>query len=392
MNIFIYRTIISVILFSLVIVSCKKETEEDEAAPVQVLSSTITTNISFNATMETGSTYIIDGTIYVDGATLTIEPGVTVKFAKKSSLVFGVHQDGARLIANGTSSKPIVFTSNEYYPAEGDWNNIKFTSGAVNSSLKHCKILYGGGLSGDNGIIDINDCAVAIENCTIEYSENRGIDLDDDGSFSRFTGNIIRNCENEAICLYVNSVHTIGANNKISDSPILVKGGDFRQEFSKKWRYQEVPFIIEGTVNVYSSPGSKLTIDAGNTIKFKEGGVFSIGTDGVSGTLVAKGTADSIITFTSAETYRNEGDWSGLLFDKGASNGCVVNNCIVEYGGDNDSRYSNIVFDKTHGNVTISNSHISYAKGYGMYIDSLSNPILVNNTFSYNNYGEQYQE
>jgi hypothetical protein len=137
--------------------------------------------------MEEGYTYTIDGTIYIDGATLTIKPGVTLKFTKNSSLIFGVHQEDSKLIANGTSANPITFTSSQYHPAEGDWNNIKFTSGTINSSsMKYCKILYAGGLTGDNAAIDINDCSITIENCTIDYSDNRGIDLNSSAKFNSF--------------------------------------------------------------------------------------------------------------------------------------------------------------------------------------------------------------
>ena len=394
MNIFSFRTLIISLFILITVFSCKKDEEEETTTPNYTLSSNITTNITHDATMDNGKTYTIDGTIYVDGATLTIKPGVTIKFTKNSSIIFGVHAEDSKLIANGTSANPITFTSAEYHPAEGDWNNIKFTSGTLNSSsMKYCNIMYAGGLSGDNAAIDISNCSITIENCRIEYSDNRGIDLDNNGKFNSFTGNTIKNCTNEAICLYVNSVHTIGVNNTIIDNPILIKGGDFNQEYSKTWQYVEVPYIIEDTVNIFSSPGSKLTICAGNTLKFKEGALFSIGTGAKSGTLVANGTADSVITFTSAESFKEAGDWSGLLFDKGASDGCIINNCIIKYGGANNSGSANITFNETHGNVTISNTYISNAKGYGIYIDSLSTPnIEENNTFGYNPYGEIYQE
>ncbi len=393
MNFISFRSVLVSFFVIITIFSCKKDDEnENTNTPDYTLSSIITTDIKHDATMEDGKTYTIDGTVYVDGATLTIKPGVTIKFNENSSIIFGVHQKGSKLIANGTSSKPIIFTSAKYHPQEGDWNNIKFTSGTANSSsMKHCKIMYAGGLTGDNAAIDISDCSITIENCTIEYSKNRGIDLNNNAKFNSFTGNTIRNCSNEAISLYVNNVHTIGYNNTIEGSPILVKAGDFRQEFSKKWHYVGAPYIIEGTVNIYSDPGSKLIIDAGNTIKFKDGAKFIIGS-GNSGTLVANGTTDSVITFTSAESYKKAGDWSGLIFESGASNGCIINNCIIKYGGDNNSKFSNITFNNTHGYVTIKNSYIAHAKGYGMYIDSLSTPILTNNTFDYNPYGEIYQE
>ncbi len=381
-----------ILIFIISFVSCKKDTEE-LTQPKQTLSTNVSTDINYDATMEAGKTYTIDGTIYIDGVTLTIEPGVTLKFTDNSSLVFGFHQEGAKLIAIGTPSQPIKFTSTNYYPNSGDWNNIKFTSGTGSgSTLKYCNFAFGGGLSGDNAIIDINNCSVSIENCTIEYSGNRGVDLDNLASFASFKSNTIRNCDKEAICVYANNAHTIGTNNNIEGSPILVKGNDFNQEYSKKWLFQKVPYVIEGTVNVYSAPGSKLIIDAGNTIEFKEGAKFSIGTGNTSGTLVAIGTEDSLITFTSSESTKQPGDWSGIIFAEGASHGCKIDHCVIEFGGINDYKNANIVFNKTYSNITVSNCNINYAKGYGIFVDSLSTPTLTNNTFYNNELGEIFQE
>ena len=58
-------------------------------------------------------TYLLKGWVYIaDGAELTIEPGTVIKGDKqtKASLIA---ERGGKLIAQGTASEPIVFTSEE---------------------------------------------------------------------------------------------------------------------------------------------------------------------------------------------------------------------------------------------------------------------------------------
>ena len=50
-------------------------------------------------------------------------------------------------------------------------------------------------------------------------------------------------------------------------------------------------------------------------------------------TLIANGTADKMITFTSAAATRAAGDWDYIWFDEGASNISSMQYCTVEYGG-----------------------------------------------------------
>ena len=55
------------------------------------------------------SPIIVTGTVTVVSGTLTISPGVTVKFNSGTELIV---QTGGRLVAEGTSGQPITFTSN----------------------------------------------------------------------------------------------------------------------------------------------------------------------------------------------------------------------------------------------------------------------------------------
>lgn len=83
-----------------------KQAEYNE--PVQILTGLISENTTLKRT-----TYLIMGTLYVtNNATLTIEPGTVLRgdFNTNGTLVI---TKGSRLIAEGTETNPIVFTSSK---------------------------------------------------------------------------------------------------------------------------------------------------------------------------------------------------------------------------------------------------------------------------------------
>ncbi len=74
----------------------------------------VTANISQNTTWETGKIYILEGRIAVlSGITLTIQPGVIVKGREGSeaNATALMVTRGGKLIAEGSSGSPIIFTS-----------------------------------------------------------------------------------------------------------------------------------------------------------------------------------------------------------------------------------------------------------------------------------------
>ncbi|OGQ17692.1 MAG: hypothetical protein A2138_01915 [Deltaproteobacteria bacterium RBG_16_71_12] len=106
-------------------------------------------------------------------ATLTIEPGVTLRF--KAGAVMHVEQasgaDPARgaLIANGTANAPIVFTSAAADPQPGDWLGVWFgLVPSASNALSNARVEYAGGASAtgsDSCLLPpavINDAAIRV--------------------------------------------------------------------------------------------------------------------------------------------------------------------------------------------------------------------------------------
>jgi len=127
--------------------------------------------------------YAVYGNISVpDGVTLTLEPGVILKFDR----YFGMTVDGV-LLAEGTEGDPIVFSSyrDDDYGGDtngdgagdgtpGDWLNLTFNSPEVGCSLSHCIFRYAGYYHGTGNyyreavVLTGSGAGLSMSNCTIE--------------------------------------------------------------------------------------------------------------------------------------------------------------------------------------------------------------------------------
>lgn len=123
----------------------------------------ITTSITNNTTWTSNNIYLLQGAIYVkNGAVLTIQPGTVIMGDKNiaGSGLFIVQ--GSQIMAQGTETAPIVFTSNQApgSRAPGDWGGIIILGSAANNQANGVAFIeglaptadtqFGGGLNPDN--------------------------------------------------------------------------------------------------------------------------------------------------------------------------------------------------------------------------------------------------
>jgi hypothetical protein len=144
--------------------------------------------------------YQVIGDISVpEGETLIIEPGVTIKFMD----YYSFNIDGT-LLAEGTETDSIIFTSGQSSCNPGDWNKIKFEdSSNDNSIISYTAIKYA--FFG----ISCYESSPTISNNTISNSNECGIVCI--SSSPTISYNTINNCENGIDCL--SSSPTIYKNN-----------------------------------------------------------------------------------------------------------------------------------------------------------------------------------
>src|SRR5215210_2857873 len=131
-------TIIGMVMIMMVI-SCRKIEVDDNGSSNNGNNGNqdnfiLSGKINADKTLETGKTYKLRGTVYVvDGAKLTIQPGVTIQ-GEKSSRGTLVVTRGTQILANGTATQPVVFTSDQSNPVRGDWGGIVILGRAKTNS------------------------------------------------------------------------------------------------------------------------------------------------------------------------------------------------------------------------------------------------------------------
>jgi hypothetical protein len=138
--------------------SCEKDLGGVEP-PINVPNTTtLTGNINTTTTLTSDKVWILKGYVYVsDGAKFIIQPGTKIisDIAEKGALCI---ERGAQIIAEGTASKPIVFTSGrpDGEKAPGDWGGIVILGRAKTNRSSEPTIEggigrpYGGTLDTDN--------------------------------------------------------------------------------------------------------------------------------------------------------------------------------------------------------------------------------------------------
>ncbi|MEH0019208.1 MAG: right-handed parallel beta-helix repeat-containing protein [Desulfobacter sp.] len=402
-------------------------------------SASAATNVSGNITTDTvwtlaGSPYIITNTVTVQGTdgedgvtTLTIEPGVQLKFESSGKLQIGGNSgDPGALVAKGTADNKIRFTANSESPTPGSWQNIQFlntTHDAV-TIMEHCDVSYAG--YSNNGSIYIYQSNPLIRDTTVSYSKQNGIwvyqgaPVIENSTFDNNTeydlyfhgdaaGQITDNTFNSG--LYVNSgtLDVIGSNtfNCNNDYPVRVTASDVHAlvsgatmnnltpestievaggTISKDAVWTDIiPYIILNTITVQGTDGddgvTTLTIEPGAQLKFGSSIRLKIGADsGGPGALAAKGTADNKIRFTASSEHPTPGSWQSIQFLNTTHDATtIMEHCDVSYAGygNNGSIYI------YQSNPVIRNTTVRYSKQKGIWVQQGA-PVIENSTFTNN--------
>ena len=162
--------------------------------PTEAVSVTVDQNLpTTTGTLEEDETWegrvnLTGDVVVPEGVTLTLEPGTQLVFpALNDDTAGGNNTSRTELVVNGslvavgTESSPIAFTSSAATPARGDWYGIR-VSGSDLVHLEHCVLEYASqGLSyARSG--SVGQGVVTVRNCEIRHTGGTGLYVVGSGS------------------------------------------------------------------------------------------------------------------------------------------------------------------------------------------------------------------
>ena len=301
----------------------------------------------------------VEGTDGADGVTtLTLLPGAILKFDPCKRLA--VWSTSGELVAQGTATAPIRFTSSRVSPLPGDWIGIRFcsTTNAENSNnnsiLEHCIIEYTG--CDNSGAIFVYNEDPLIRNVTFNNNSYYGIFVSAyadpviensyfaagsmydiyfsstadasriigntitngihlyGGSITALTGNTIYYNDSYPLRINAANVDEFLAQNTIAnvgaDSFLEVTGGTIAKDSIWTDRFT---YHILGTIDINGTDGAdritRLTIDPGVELRFNSGVSLRVAYRRTAGALMAQGTAAHPVLFTANTDNPVPGYW-----------------------------------------------------------------------------------
>jgi hypothetical protein len=318
-------------------------------------------------------------------ATLTIQPGTVVKFGGDSSALI-VHGE---LVVQGNASQPVAITSlhddahggaasgSNGSPAAGDWYGIYIGEGA-SGSIAHAFIGYGA-----SGVFNINvglneggyskahvwvkKGSLAMRSVTLDQGKMDGVYLDGFDITPDIQDVTITNHGGKAIFqTSMNMQPTYGdttfENNTINAVTI---DWDHWNPITRTVRLGGTTFSFSCSftncpLNVTS--GLTLTIDPGTQLHFEPGPYYFVIAEGAA--LLAEGTAEQPITFTSRQSEPQPGDWYGIVLEQGATGRFA--HCDIGYGG--NSHYA--AFDVSATDVQMHDCTIHHSNRSGIRLQA----------------------
>jgi len=352
-------------------------------------------------------TYILLDDLFInDGAEINVEAGVVIKFTNSYvSVNGGFRTDGApgneviiTSILDDNYGNPLDTNGdgNGSAPAAGNWRYIVFedTSDDDYCVIDYSEFYYGGATNA--GILAYNSAGGTVSNSLLGSSSSYGLYING-SSAPEITNVTIENCESDPIAMSLKADPTFtdvtfAAN---GSNGIRIIEGTLSSDATLAQRsvagIDNIAYIV---LDLIIAPDAILTLEPGVVIKFPAY-YYEIR---IQGGLIAEGTAEEKITFTSLSDDSAGGDtnndgngsspswgqWGGLFFaDSSMDDVNSIDYCEIRYGGStyhaygSGNHYGIIRFVNCYVHVRNSVLQQSYSHAFGIY--GSANPLIEDN-------------
>ncbi|MBI4809853.1 MAG: right-handed parallel beta-helix repeat-containing protein [Ignavibacteriales bacterium] len=338
--------------------------------------------------------YIIQGLTISANSVLRIDPGVVMKSVADSWN--GIWVNGA-LVAEGTATQKIVFTSirddskggdtnndgNASSPTRWDWKGIAFnTSGLdTSNSLKNCEIRYGG--SGSGGYWEYGELRfwgkAKIDSCAIEQTATSALGVYGN-ALPVITDCQLNNVSYTAVTMsmFSNPTFTNISAQNIGYMAIGVMPETYSVTATIPKR------VLAGYSNITYQIMDYITINNGTTITIPDGVVFKGGRVTVNGGLIIQGTALSQVVFThvSDDSYGNPKDTEGNGFTWPSIEWSLTRLSFSDISNDDSCYIRNTVFRYADLSILVNQaspriSNCRFDRGNnGIWLDGVALPVV----------------
>ncbi|MHB1844403.1 MAG: hypothetical protein ACYCWW_06150 [Deltaproteobacteria bacterium] len=296
---------------------------------------------------------------------LTIQPGVTLAFDHGAFLSIGTSGPGG-LVAVGSGSAPITFTSSAATPAAGDWASVALADQTLaTSTIGFANFQYGGAQNGDGysyshpagALMVYSASALKLSLHDLAFANDLANGLVLDGmqvGYAAGSGHLTVKDWGSGDAPFVISADAASTLPVTLTTPIGAPGarvdvicgndctpgtgGEAIVDVTQTWPAIPIPYLVDGATGTglqiegKGNSHATLTIAAPNTLEFKSGGEIFVDPNGTGqGDLVANGA----ITFTSDSPAPSPGAWAGIHFvvTTAGLSGSSLTGATLEYGG-----------------------------------------------------------
>ncbi len=330
------------------------------------------------------------------GVTLTLEPGVVVKF----NSLLGIQVLGS-LVAQGTESRGILFTSNRSRLRRGDWDGIGIGSGGT-AVLDWTTVEYGGAPAGpwDANVQVAQGGSLTLRHSIVRSSDEYGLWAANGQAIVE--DSLFADHDNVAVYVQTNAPANLTrvVRNTFSTNrsyPISVEYADGATAeigenggSGNKFASVRVSGTLSGDVTWALNPGltylvgGDLTVARRGKLVLGPGLVVKLETAAsdlfVDGTLDAQGSEAAPVVFTSfkddsaggdtngdaAATSPAPGDWGQIRFNPG-SRVSRLDHCTVAWGASSASAAPGQVRIDSEG-VTVTDSRFRSSRQAGLHV------------------------
>ena len=316
-----------------------------------------------------------DNVTVQNGAVLSAGAGVELRLGSGVRLTGGGQTPGG-FDLRGTAEAPVVLASNALEPGPGDWDKLVITPKTAPAVLRHVVLRHAGQLdtSGGKAALLIGGPVDELTDVRIEDSAGHGVLFQDAAPLpARVDGLVVASSALAPLSLTPRHLGLLAGSVTLPEgSAIALHAGALAAPVD----LSGVPHLADVAGRVEVVAGGALTLGPGTTWRFAPGAGLWAGHDDDAARLVAQGSADAPVRFTSASDTPAAGDWGGLLLGVGCKGqGCSLRHAVVEFaGGTPDPAPADVAVvdcDPALDDVTLTDS-----AGWGLWLGDGAEPAL----------------